>query len=352
MSKKLDSTQIEKVKHVLNKKVLLGGLAILMCLALIIVCSFSAFFIDPSRWQTKEFLTDELIIVAIVIMSMVSVMAMGQSSNAMNALSRISKARVAFFASLKAVEDRNVNAFRQWVRKVLQPEDIETIKLRRLRNAGVGDVMILELDDVQLLELTKAPQRYPIPTSKDEDDKKGRYFKRITEEQYKRILKIKSSEFRIKFVEPEYYLSVKNLTDTRTVSERAMNEGKKKGSFMTSRILSRLVLSIVSAMIFASLVRDMATNVDAASAWAKFFSRVWAMVSSAFMGYIVGTQMNDIDAEYVEMRTQVHTRYLQDKNFKPMSDQEEAKQEFIERVKEEQVLKLDNRSTQIETKGE
>ena len=136
---KIDKTQIENFKNTLNKKVLLGGLAILMCLALIIVCSFSSFFIDPKRWQTTEFLTDELIIVAIVIMSMVSVMAMGQSSNAQNPLSRIAKARVEFFKSLAEVVKRNVNSFRQWIRKRLQPDDIKTIKKRRLRNIGIDD---------------------------------------------------------------------------------------------------------------------------------------------------------------------------------------------------------------------
>ena len=81
-----------------------------------------------------------------------------------------------------------------------------------------------------------------------------------------------------------------------------------------------------------------------AAALAKFVSRVWAMISSAFMGYMVGTQMNDIDAEYIEMRVQVHTRYLQDQEFKPLSQQDEAKQEFVERVREEQVLQLEDKT--------
>ena len=347
---KITRTQFEQFKNTLNKKVLLGGLAILMCLALIIVCSFSAFLIDPRRWQTSEFLTDELIIVAIVIMSMVSLMFMSQSSNAQNPLSRIAKARVAFFASLDIVIKKNVNAFRQWIRKRLQPDDIKTIKKRRLRRIGIDDDLYLELDDEQLKSLLKGAGRFPIENAEKEEDRKGRYFKKITEDQYKGILKIRKTEFKMRFVEPEYYLSVKNLTDTRTVSERALNEGKKKGAFMIKNIAARLVLTIVSAMIFASLVRDMSSDLDQAAAWAKFFSRLWAMLSSSFMGYLVGVQLNDIDAEYIEMRTQVHTRYLQDEEFKPLSEQEEARQEFIERVKEEQVLELDNVSHQIEMK--
>ena len=61
--------------------------------------------------------------------------------------------------------------------------------------------------------------------------------------------------------------------------------------------------------------------------------------------------LNDIDAEYIEMRTQVHTRYMQDSGFKPLSQQEEAKKEFVERVEKEQVLKLDNKQNQIEMRG-
>lgn len=343
-------TNVERIRKGINKKIALGIFSIFMCLGLIIVCSFVPFIIDPTRWQTNEFLTDELLIVAIVIMSMISVMFIGQASNAQNPDSRIAKARVEFFTSLKTVIEKNVNAFRQWIKKVLQPEDIQTIKERKLRRIGIDDVLILELDDVQLKALLNGAGRYPIESSKDENDRKGRYFKKITKDQYDALMIIRKTEFKIKFVEPEYYLSVKNLTDSRTVSERAINEGKKKGFFLTASVSSKLILTIVSAMIFASLVRDMTQSVDQATAWAKFLSRLWAMITSSFMGYIVGAQMNDIDAEYIEMRVQVHTRYLQDTEFKPLSQQEEAKQEFVERVKEEQVLKLDNISNQIEMK--
>ena len=343
--------QAEKFRSGLNKKVLLGVFSIFMCLGLIIVCSFVPFVIDPKQWQTNQFLTDELIISAIVIMSMVSLMFIAQASNAQNEQSNLAKARRDFFASVKEVISKGISAFRQWVKKVLQPEDVQTIKERKLRALGIDDVLILELDDNQLLELSKNAQRYPIPTADNEEDQKGRYFKKITEEQYQGIVEIKKSDAKIRFVEPEYYLSVKNLADTRTVSERAANEGKKKRFVLSSSIMSKLVMTILSAMIFASLVRDLTSDVDQAAAWAKFASRMWAMISSSFMGYIVGVQMNDIDAEYIEMRVQIHKRYMQDTEFKPLSQQEEARKEFVERVKEEQVLKLDNKSNQIEMRG-
>ena len=335
--------QAEKIKGFINKKVMLGIFSILMCLGLIIVCSFVPFIIDPKQWQTVEFLTDELIISAIVIFSMVAAMFIGQAGNAQDPKSNIAKARRDFFASVKDVIARGVNAFRQWIKKVLQPEDVKTIRERKLRNLGIDDVLILELDDLQLLELTQNAQKYPIPTADNDNDRKGRYFKKITKDQYKGVLEIKKADLSVKFVEPEYYLSVKNLSDNRTVSERSANEGRKKRFVLSSSIFSKLLITIVSAMIFASLVRDLTTDVDQAAAWAKFASRMWAMISSLFMGYIVGVQMNDIDAEYIDMRVQVHTRYLQDSGFEPLTQQEEAKQEFVNRVKEEQVLQLEHK---------
>ena len=88
-------------------------------------------------------------------------------------------------------------------------------------------------------------------------------------------------------------------------------------------------------------MRDLSAEEDIAQATMKFISRLWAMVSSSFMGYIVGCQINDIDAEYISMRTTVHNMFLQDKDFKPLDDQEEAKQDFINRVKKENILQLD-----------
>jgi len=326
--------EFEKIAKGINRKIFLGLFSIFTCLALIVVSSFVPFIIDPKRWQTNEFLTDELLIAAIVIMSMVSAVFIGQAGNAQNPESKLAKSRSAFFKSLDIIVGKNVNAFRQWVRKRLQPEDVKTVKERRLRRLGIDDVLILELDDDQLKALTQSAQKYPIERAPKEADRQGRYFKKITEEQFKGILEIKKTEFKMRFVEPEYYLSVKNLTDSRTVSERAINESKKKRFVLSSSIISKLVVTIVSAMIFASLVRDLNEAIDQAAAWAKFISRLWAMITSSFMGYMVGTQVNDIDAEYIDMRVQVHTRYVQDYTFKPLSDQEEAKLEYEQALKQ------------------
>lgn len=324
MNKKIDT---ERVKKYMNRKILLGVSSLLICVALIAICSFVPFIIDPKQWQTVEFLTDELIIVAIVIFAMVATMFIGQASNAQNEESNLAKARASFFESVKRIV--NILFFNQWIKKVLQPKDIENMHQRIMRQVGIEDFSVLKLEYAEINALLETPQKYG-----------DRYYKGLSKEQIKTVIDIKNGKYKVVLVEPEYYLSVKNLIDPRTITERSSKEGLKKGLYLTRSVVSRVVLTVITAMIFASLMRDLGAEGDAAEATMKFISRLWAMISSAFMGYIVGCQINDIDAEYINMRVTVHNMYLQDKEFKPMDEQEEAKQQFIDRVKKENVLQL------------
>ena len=317
---------ISKFQKLTNRKILLGVFALLICAVLIAVSSFVPFIINPAKWQTTEFLTDELIICAIVIFSMIATILIGQVSNAQNENSNLAKARTKFFATFDQIT--NISAFDQWVRKVLQPNDLQRIKERRLREIGIDDLTVLDLEYPEIRALLETPQKY-----------NGKFYKGLSKEQIKEIINIKKGKgLGIHFVEPNYYLSVRNSIDLRTVSERSAAESKKKGMFLSKSVISRLLITIITAMIFASLMRDLTQEIDKATAWVKFVSRLWAMVSSAFMGYVVGCQINDIDAEYIEMRVLVHNMFLQDVTFKALTPQEEAKKEFVERVKEEQVL--------------
>lgn len=314
----------EKAKKLFNRKVVLGLSALLVCAILIGVCSFIPFIIDPKQWQTTEFLTDELIICAIIITSMISMMFIGQAGNAQKDNSDIAKARVNFFASVKLIV--NITGFCQWIKKVFQPKDIQTMKERIMREVGITDFSVIDLEYSEIRALLETPQKY--------NDK---FYKGLSKKQIDTLIDLKRGKYKVKLVEPSYYLSVKNIIDNRTITERSSSEGLKTSLYLARSIISKVVLTVITAMIFASLMKDLTTTVDYGKSWLKFVSRLWAMISSAFMGYIVGCQINDINASYIDMRIEVHKMYLEDKTFVPMDEQEEARQEFIERVSKEQV---------------
>ena len=317
-----------KNKPLKNRKIMLGLGALVCLIGIIALCSFFPFIIDPTRWQTEEFLSDELIIVAIVIFATICLMMIAQASNAMNPDSKLAKARVRFYASVeKIIGGKKINAFGQWVRKVLQPNDIRSAREREIIRAGLDDVTILDLEDEEIRGLVGKPQKYG-----------ERFYKGISKEQCERAIKAKRMRFSL--VDPSYYLTCEKHASDRTITEQSAQETKKKGTLLTWSIVSKIALTVIFAMIFTSLVYDETTSVDSAKSWMKFMTRMTAMASSAFMGYVIGCQMNDIDASYIELKVSAHDKYFEDESFKPKDQQEEAKEAFAQRVKEESVLAL------------
>ncbi len=307
-----------------NKKVLLGVGALLCLIGIVAVCSFFPFIMEPGRWQTREFLSDELIIVAIVIFSTVCLMIIAQASNAMNPKSELAQARVRFASSVDRIfRGMRISAFSQWVRKRLQPDDIRTARERMI--AGISDDPgILDLEDSQIRDLVGKSQKYG-----------EKFYKGITKKQRRKIIEAKRRKF--KLVDASYYLTCSKDSGDRTPTERSAGESSKKTALLAWSLGSKLVVTVVAAMIMASLVYDSSSGVEPAKAWMKFLSRMLTMMTSAFMGYVVGCQMNDIDADYIKLKCLVHDRYFEDSDFRPKSQQEEAKEEFMERVKRETV---------------
>jgi len=304
------------MKKILNKKILLGVSALLIAICVIAICSFVPFIIDPTQWQTQKFLTNELITIGIVIFGMMSAFVIGQAGNGQNPNSNICKARNDFINSVKLID--NYNYFSQWIVLILQKKDTEEIKQRELRKVGIQDKSYLDLDNKQIKDLLDKPQKY-----------NDRLYKGLTKEQVIQLLNIKKGKYNVDFVSPNYYLSVKNVDSSKTSSEMASNENKKKGLLLGWQIISKLIITVVVAMIFASLIRDTTQAVDKGEAWLNFVSRMFSLITSAFYGYVVGCKMNDLDSEYIRNRIIVHTRYLQDKDFKPLSDEEYLKELYF-----------------------
>lgn len=304
-----------------NKKVVLGIFTLLLIVAIICVSSFIPFIIDPTRFMNNTFLTNELIIIAITLSSTITVMFIAQASNMDNPKSDICKARVEFAKSVDTIDD--LTKFYQWIKKVLRVRDKEEIIEREMNKLGV-EPKVYFLDNNQIKELAVNPQKF--------DDV---FYKRLDETIVKEVLKLKKKINKLSFVEPNYYTTVKSIAPNKTNSEKASSEGKKKVLYIAVNLTTKVILTLVFAMIITSLVVDTQTAPSQAQAWLDFLSRMFAFVSSAFLGWLVGSKLNDIDAFYILNRVEAHRLYKEDKDFKKV---DEAKEEYIERVKKESLL--------------
>lgn len=312
---------VKAASKYVKKKILLGVTALLIGMAMIVLFSFVPFTWEPDNLTSNEFITDTLIIIAITILGMVCLIFISQATNANNPASRIAKASAAFKGTKERITDKH--RFKQWIKTVQQPRDILVIKERTLFQAGIEDITILNLSVPEIQSLTNQAQLIndiPYPA--------------LTEEQVRVCLKLKDG-LKVKLPPPEYYLSAKTISDSRTPSERANSEGRKKRDFALVSIVSKIVIVIVVSMIFTMFARDLATKLDVGKASAKFAVRMMNLFSSMFMGFIVGGQLNDIDAEYVEMRTEIHEEYLADDKFETKSIKQEALEEIKQRSQQD-----------------
>lgn len=308
-----------------NKKVLIGGGALLSMVAIIAVSSFFPFIIDPSGWQTTEFLTKEIITAAIVIGGVVTTMNISQAKNADDPRSEIAKAKVAF-RDTEAKIDRP--AFRQWVQAVQQPNDVKTIRRRLMRKHGLEDERVFDLDITEIRQL-EVPQKFG-----------DSFYHAMTEDQIRFVLDYKAGKYAIDMVNPDYYLSYSKMDQDLTPSEKGGRETKAKTAVMATTILSKIIRGLIISVIFASLVYDsnQAGEGAQASAWMNFASRMFSLMTSMFSGWLTGTKINDIEADYINLRVGVQKEFLQDKTFQAKTDEELAKEEFKQRVMRETVL--------------
>lgn len=339
-------TTSEQIKKYLNKKMILGVSALLLGVAIIFVCSIVPLAIDPKQWNDAGFISDEMIIIALTVLGEVCLLMIGQSYNEAQPVSKLAKATVDFNRSIETLIDTKIVAFDQWIRRILEPQDQKDRYKRLLRNAGIENTHYFELSRNELKTLLKQPM-----TKGSGGDKI--YFRQLTKKQYKLILEILDGKWVINFVTPDTYRKLSKIDVDKTTSEKLANQQKKKTYTVINSVFTKSLIVLASGLIFGALVPTNDTQ-TMGETFMKLFTRLFSFTSAGFVGFMLGGQMNDIDAEYIRDKIDVHKRFASDKDFKPLSEQELAKKEFAEYVKEQNKIAMDqiDLHNKIEFKGD
>ncbi len=339
-------TTSEQIKKYLNKKMMLGISALMFGVAIIFVCSIVPLAIEPSKWNSASFISDEIIVIALTILGEVCLLMIGQSYNEAQAVSKIAKAIVDFNKSLEEYVGSKIVAFDQWIKSVLEPNDQKDRYKRLLRNAGIENMHYFDLTRKELKSLLKQPM-----TTGSGGDKI--YYRQLTKKQYKLIVAILDGEFTINFVSPDTYRKLSKIDTDKNTSEKLANQQKKKTLTVVNSVFTKSLIVLACGLIFGALVPTGAEQTTGET-FMKLFTRLFSFTSAGFVGFMLGGQINDIDAEYIRDKIDVHKRFASDKDFKPLTEQELAKKEFAEYVKEQNEIEVGKitQHNQIEMKGE
>lgn len=328
------------MKKKINKKALLGA-GVLLCIAAIIgVQSFLDFIIDPSQWGTKQFWTKEIMAVVITISGVVTSMFIGQAKNDDDERSEIARARVRFAETIKKTKEKGKSAFCQWVKDVQQPNDTNEKLERLMAKHGITQKEVFSLEIPEVKALLDTPQKYG-----------DTFYHGLTKRQIEFILDYKEGRYAIDFVTPEYYLTYSSINNDKTISEKAGKETKTKTILLSVNLISKIVRGLLFAMILASLAYDTAQGggeggeaAQRANAWMTFVSRMATLMTAIVSGYALGSKENDVEADYINMRCEVQESFLADGEYRAKTESELAKQEYIDRVKAENVALIETRA--------
>ena len=325
-------TTSEQIKKYLSKKMLLGVSALFFGVAIIFVCSIVPLAINPEKWNSPEFISDEIIVVALTILGEVCLLMIGQSYNEAQPVSKLARAIVDFNKSLEENIKDKIVAFDQWIRAVLEPNDQKDRYRRLLRNAGLENVHYFDLSREELKECLK----HPITTGSGGDKI---FYRQLTKKQYKLIIGILNGEYTINFVSPDTYRKLSKIDTDKNTSEKLANQQKKKTAMVVNSVFTKTLIVICTGLIFSALVPT-GSEQGIAKTFLKLFTRLFAFTSSGFVGFMLGGQINDIDAAYIRDKIDVHKRFACDTDFKPLSEQELAKKEFAEYVREQNRVEM------------
>lgn len=336
-------TSSEKAKRFLSKKMLLGLSALVIGVAIIFTCSIVPLMIDPSQWNNAGFISDEIINVALTIMGEVCLIMIGQSYNQAIDVSNLAKARVKFDESLDTNIGAKITAFDQWIKQVLEPHDLKSRYARLLRFQGIENHNYLNLSRENLEHLKKQPLKMD-----------GIFYRQLSSKQYKTIIAILDGKQMINFVDPSSYRKLGKFDTDKTTSEKMANQQKKKSDTVLWSVITKSILVVAVGLVFGALIPT-GQDQTIGQTLMKLFTRLFCFSSAGFMGFFVGCQINDIDAEYINEKIDVQCRYASDLAFKPLTEQELAKKEFAEYNKkqnEEYMKQLENNSNRIEMRGD
>ena len=152
---------------------------------------------------------------------------------------------------------------------------------------------------------------------------------------------------------PDTYRKLSKIDVDKTTSEKLANQQKKKTYTVLNSVFTKTLIVLASGLIFGALIPT-GNEQELGETFLKLFTRLFSFTSAGFVGFMLGGQINDIDAEYIREKIDVHKRFASDKDFKPLTEQELAKQEFAEYVKEQNKLEMEriDLNNKIEFKGE
>ena len=229
-------------------------------------------------------------------------------------------------------------AFTQWLQKYYLKNKSDFYKAILSSHGNIND-KVLDLDYHEL-ELLKNPYK------KDWDGtefngRKPTYFRSLDDRQIELVRSIFQGKVKFERIPDDFFKTMNGKVMTSEYARQAEINRKNTLGYIFM-IMGRLVLVFAFAFVFNAFgiqIAQASSGEEVLQRTVSTISRLWTMASSFAYGFSLGRIMIMDASATIEYKARVNSEFVNDKNFKPMSEEEEAEEEYNKWQKEQEDAK-------------
>lgn len=241
------------------------------------------------------------------------------------------------------------NKFNQWLDSYYQKNREDYFRVI-LSTHGNINPYVLDLDYSELSNLSN-----PYKKNWDDTEFKGRkdtYFRSLNQEQIDLIRDIFNGKINIEKIPNDFF---KTLNGKIILSEYIEQARSNKKNLLQYAFLIgyRVIFVFLFAFIFAIFgfqVAEATSGGEILQRTITTLSRIWTMITSFVYGFAVGKIIVMNKASKLEYKTRVSEYFLNDKDFKYVSEEEIAKKEYEKFESEQSKVEILEKIDKIENK--
>lgn len=333
-----------------TKKTIYSVFGLLGCLFLVIVLSITGANFDPNVFLTWNYWVMLIIDYAIAIFSMITGRQMGDDMNRNSPEKQYRRELKNYSIQYKRLEDGKMEAhFPAWLDVYKDKKLVNKIH-EILKDWHIFQFEVLDLDLSELKNLKNPYKKewegtlyYEKYLHEELDPKTHQktkvsctYFKSMSNDQVEIIRAILEGEVTVSEVSSSYFLNALKGMSTDEW-ERASKAEKKKGWFVSSGYIYRLVCLLALSIVLNGIVPSPYGS-SAATIWLNIARRVFVMVTSTTWGIYLGMKVVDMDCVFLCYKTLIITEYANDVDsgdFKFKTEEEIGKEQYEKKLEED-----------------
>lgn len=220
-------------------------------------------------------------------------------------------------------------AFTQWLQKYYLKNKSDFYKAILSSHGNINE-KVLDLDYHELTRL-----KNPYKKVWDDTEFSGRkptYFRSLDDKQIELVRSIFQGKVKFERIPDDFFKTMNGKVMTSEYARQAEINRKNTLSYVFM-IVGRLILVFAFAFVFNAFgiqIAQAGSGEEVMQRTVSTISRLWTMASSFTYGFSMGRIMVMDTSSTIEYKTRVNNEFINDKTFKPLSEEDEAKKEYDE----------------------